>query len=63
MEKLFVKKKLHMVGRKGNLKVSQKDTLRLMRVKPAFQGACLEFCWVCACIGSGVAFETIKLSG
>ena len=22
-----------------------------------------EFCWVGACIGSGVAFETIKLSG
>ena len=25
-------------------------------------GLTQEFCWVCACIGSGVAFETIKLS-
>ena len=33
MEKRISKKKLHIVGRKGKLKLSQQDTLKLMRVK------------------------------
>ena len=31
--------------------------------KQPILGLTHEFCWVRACIGSGVAFETIKLSG
>ena len=41
----------------------QVSSLKLFYSKKPILGLTQELCWVRACIGSGVAFETIKLSG
>ena len=52
------------IRRQVNMQPAEQiSSLKSFYSKQPFLGLTQEFCWVGACTGSGVAFETIKLSG